>query len=327
MTSKLYTFEEVVAMIKQGMILSLAADERLLKKLPIGNWIAGTIPYFMDEDSCKFDQNKIFVNQIELYNDEYKIEIYDENSIENIVKDTYKNGYTILIIPPFTKIHQNYAIQTEFLDGLYNNPIVGWVSGSDLNSNDVPKVFCGKTNEIFENKAVAIHVSLPDNKFAQVNIVNIFKPNANGDEIKFYNDAFEVSNCMINGRDVNFAEYIMENNIDSKLPLIANYSGASINVCIKEVDIENKKVSFFAPVFKSKSYKLPQQVPNYISKFDEETQNLPSTNLFSCNCVLNYLYGELEGKNIKNVNGPITFGEIAYSLLNQTLVTLTVDNI
>lgn len=327
MENKLYTYEQVVAMIKQGFTLALAGDEKILSKLPAGNWIGGTIPYFMDVDSCKFSQDMIFVNKIETYNNEYKIKVYDENSILNIVKDSFDNGYTLLIMPPFQKIHEEYAIQSEYLEGLYNNPVIGWIAGTDLNSSDTPKVFCGMTNKVYTDKAVAFHVKLPENKFAQIDIVNIFEPDQNHDEIKFYNNTFEVTNCMINGSDVNFAEYITANNIDHKLPLIADYSGASINVSIKEVDLENKKVSFFAPVFKSKTYKFPKQIPDYISKFDEGTNNLTENNSFSCNCILNYLYGELEGKKINNINGPITFGEIGYQLLNQTLVTLTVDEI
>ena len=46
---------------------------------------------------------------------------------------------------------------------------------------------------------------------------------------------------------------------------------------------------------------------------------------FSCNCVLNYLYAGLEGKKTGEFNGPATFGEIAYQLLNQTLVYLTIS--
>ena len=42
--------------------------------------------------------------------------------------------------------------------------------------------------------------------------------------------------------------------------------------------------------------------------------------VFSCNCILNYLYGELEGKKTPPYTGPVTFGEVAYQLLNQTLV-------
>ncbi|MBF9025922.1 hypothetical protein HKCCD6035_10255 [Rhodobacterales bacterium HKCCD6035] len=43
---------------------------------------------------------------------------------------------------------------------------------------------------------------------------------------------------------------------------------------------------------------------------------------YSCNCTLNYLYGEMEDKSVSGFTGPMTFGEIAYMLLNQTLVRL-----
>ncbi len=41
-------------------------------------------------------------------------------------------------------------------------------------------------------------------------------------------------------------------------------------------------------------------------------------------CILNYLYGGLEGKRAGSLQGPVTFGEIAYLLHNQTMVTLTI---
>ncbi len=48
---------------------------------------------------------------------------------------------------------------------------------------------------------------------------------------------------------------------------------------------------------------------------------------FSCNCLKNYLHGGLVGKTTGGIKGPITFGEIAYQLLNQTLVYLTIQNL
>ncbi len=327
MESKLYDFDEVVALIKQGFVLSLAGDERVLNNLPPGNWIGGTIPYFMDIDKGKFNQDKIFVNPIKTIDNDFNIEIYDETNITNIVKDSYNNGYTLLIIPPFQKIHEEYAIQAEDINGLYNNPIVGWVAGMDLESKDTPKIFSGKTGKSYLDKAVAIHVKLPENKFAQIDIVNIFEQDNSNDEIRFYNNSFEVTNCIINGRDTNLADYIIENNIDTKLPLIADYTGAAINVSIKEVDTENRKVSFFAPVFKSKTYQFPKAIANYINEFEDKTSEIEKDNTFSCNCILNYLYGELEDKKINGVKGPITFGEIGYQLLNQTLVVLSIDEL
>ncbi len=45
---------------------------------------------------------------------------------------------------------------------------------------------------------------------------------------------------------------------------------------------------------------------------------------FSCNCILDDLYSELAGKRTGIFTGPVTFGEIAYQLVNQTLAYLVV---
>ena len=42
--------------------------------------------------------------------------------------------------------------------------------------------------------------------------------------------------------------------------------------------------------------------------------------VLSFNCILNYQYGKLEGRKTPPYTGPVTFGEVAYQLLNQTLV-------
>jgi hypothetical protein len=41
----------------------------------------------------------------------------------------------------------------------------------------------------------------------------------------------------------------------------------------------------------------------------------PVTPVFSCNCILNYLYAGLAGARPLSITGPATFGEIAYGLL------------
>ncbi len=325
MENKLYEFDEVVAFIKQGFILALAGDEKALSKLPNGNWIAGTIPYFINADGGTFEQTKIFVNKLST-NTNFKIIDYSEKDIANIAKDSFDNGYSLLILPPFQKVHETYALQTENLEGLYNNPIMGWVAGTYLNSEDTPKTFNGQTGEISAEKGIAIHVELPENKFAQINIINIFEKNDESDEIKFYHDGFDASSCMINGKDQNLADYIIDNKINTQLPLQSDYMGAAINVSIKEIDAENKKVSFFAPIFKNNSYKFPKNVSDYTQEFGKHTKDIHVNNEFSCLCILNYLYGELENKKIINFTGPATFGEIAYILVNQTLVTLSIED-
>ncbi len=327
MESKLYDKAEVISFIKQGKLLSLAGDNKILNDLPQGNWIAGSIPYFMDNDQGKFNQDKIYVNELEHFGSNFSIKVYDKNNIHQVVKDSYDNGYTMIIFPPFSEVLQEYALNSPNYEGLYNNPIVGWVSGIDLNSDDTPKTYEGRSGIAHTDKAVAIHVQLPENKFAQIEIVNIFERDENSPEIEFYVNSFDVINCLIDGKETNLAEYYKQHNIDVKLPIVADYSGARINVSVKEIDQENGLVGFYAPVFENVIYKFAKPVDNYVRKFEINTIDIGEKSAFSCNCILNYLYGELEGKKINNVKGPITFGEIAYQLLNQTLVNLYIENI
>ncbi|MCK5538916.1 MAG: hypothetical protein KAI79_18975 [Bacteroidales bacterium] len=324
MENKLYPVDKVIELIEGGKLLSLAGDEKVLSKLPKGNWIAGTIPYFMDVEKGLFNQEQIFVNELSNFEGNFSIKSYNVDTIDNIVKDSYENGYTMLIIPPFKEIHEKYALHAGDINGLYNNPVIGWIAGMDLSSEDVPKTFNGYDLNSYEDEAVVIHVKLPESKFAQVQIVNIFEKNEQSDEIRFLNDGFECEECLINGKKENLFDYISRNKIEIKNPLIADYSGAHINVSFKEV--ADGKVSFYAPFFKSKTYRFSKSIDNYITKFEQSVPIMDTPIEFSCNCILNYLYGELENKKIKNTIGPITFGEIAYNLLNQTLVYLVISD-
>lgn len=325
MESKLYSVEEVTGFIKKNKVMALAGDERVLSQLPKGNWIGGTIPYFMNNDKGQFNQDQIFVNEFSDFV-EFKIAKYTEGNILNVVKDSYANGFSVLIIPPFQKIHETFSLQAVDLDGLFENPLVGWVAGKNLNAaDDVPKIYNGATGESYTEDGIALHVKLSTDKSARLEIVNIFKKNAKGDSISFQENTFQVSSCLVNGVEQNFAQYIADRKIDTKLPIVADYSGAMINVSIKELNDLNNTVSFFAPVFKGVEYKFAEPINDYPKEFN---QNLPSVTtpvMFSCNCVLNYLYGGLEGERTEGYTGPATFGEIGYQLLNQTLTFLVIE--
>jgi hypothetical protein len=88
-------------------------------------------------------------------------------------------------------------------------------------------------------------------------------------------------------------------------------------------------VKFYAPVFSGVDYKHAREVADYASAFTAQLQKIglaEGSVIFSCNCILNYLYSGLEGRNTAPFVGPITFGEIAYQLLNQTLVYLQMQD-
>ncbi|NLO97290.1 MAG: hypothetical protein GX091_04375 [Peptococcaceae bacterium] len=201
------------------------------------------------------------------------------------------------------------------------NPTVGWISGFDLSTDSEAKVYDGSSGESYGDKAVALHICLPDDKIASLGIVNIFDIDEQDSKIEFPEDTLAVTKCLVNGKETFLADFIFENGINTQLPLVADYNGTYINVSIKSVSKENKTVDLYAPVFAGKEYRFAKPVSDYAKSFEEHLQGFKDLKpIFSCNCVLNYLYGKLDGKATPPFAGPVTFGEIAYQLLNQTLV-------
>lgn len=329
-TSSLVSRDELIEKINQGEFLVIAADEDVLAGLPSGNWMAGTIPYFMTEEGGKTDRSAIFVNTIHGVSPHQppRITLYDANSIARIAQEAPEHGFTIVILPAMSQVHSTYAKNAPDFPKMYYSPIVGWISGvhlDDLGSRSAKVGFGPLNGMLLDQQAVAMHVPVPTHQLPTINIVNLFDPD-DGDEIKFKETSFDVAECFINGQAANLAEYIKTKNIDTRLPLVANYSGVMVNVSILNVDEESGKVALYAPVFAEVSYKFAKPVPNYVERFDKsvtvsDTQDIA----FSCNCILNYLYSELEGKKTRGITGPVTFGEVAYQLLNQTLVYLSLS--
>ena len=335
MTSKKYTAlpsrllsrENASILIDSGAFLIIAADEDMLASLPCGNWIGGTIPYFMGQNGGTTTRKDVFVTPIRWEDDlEPSITTYDAATLSQICVDAPENGYTIAVLPAFSDVHVEYAQNAPQYDDMFVKPVVGWISGIHLDDMGKrnPKVRDGRTTELLDNVAVVMNVPLPDNTTAQIQIVNLFSQGY-GDALEFDQGGFEVERCRVNGRLTSFAQYLQSIKHDTRLPIVANYSGALINVSIKAIDIENDVVTLYAPVFPRVQYKLAKPFSgSYEDAFQTQaaTQLLSNTQ-FACNCVLNYLYSGLEGKHTGQITGPMTFGEIAYVLLNQTLVQLT----
>ncbi|WNO09420.1 DUF6976 family protein [Teredinibacter sp. KSP-S5-2] len=327
-SNQLLSKEEVVAKIEQGEYLVLAADESVLSSLPAGNWIAGTIPYFMADEGGIVTRDKIFVNTINgvLTNNPPRVMLYDENTISRIAQDAPEHGFTITILPATSDVHINFAQNAPNFPNMYFSPIIGWISGVHLDDlgEKTPKTGFGPAGGmLMDSHAVAIHVPLSNEQTAEVNTINLFEQ-GKGAEIKFNKTGFNVSDCVINGEQTNLATYIKDANIDTRLPLVADYSGIKVNVSIQAVNESDNSVDLYAPVFSDVSYYFAEPVKDYITEFDKAvTKDVTDHISFSCNCILNFLYSELEGKSTKDITGPITFGEVAYQLLNQTLVYMT----
>lgn len=316
--------------IHQKRFLILAADEQVLAGLPQGNWIGGTTPYFMSKNGGVESKDHIYATEIVDANhwqtQTPKLMTYDESTIHRIGCDAFLNGFTLLIFPFGSSLHQYYSKACQDFEHLFYRPIVGWVSGvhaDDIGHQRVKaKVRNGSNNGFGHERAVAIHVPLYRDQQAHISINSEFDPKASSDVIRFPRIGLKANQCLINGAEWNLADYYREFRIDPKLPLIGDFAGNPVNVSIQQVHEDTRIVDFFAPVYPNVDYRLAKAV-EFENLFSTLTLNSKDT--WACSCILNYMYGNLKGKK-GGMPGPFTFGEIAYQVVNQSLVTLTLSN-
>ena len=325
MTNTLLSPTETARLIGAGKTLLLAGEEKLLASLPPGNWIGGTIPYFMAGQGGCFCQDKIFVTEIPLAT-QATARAYSTVDIPTIYSQAADSDVSFVILPADSAAHTEFALNAPRYPNFAGSPLLGWIAGVDLKEihRTLPKVFCGSSKPL-DNAAAVLHVKLPAGYFAQINIINLFAQ-GKGDVLVFPRGGFSATTVLVNGKEQNFADYLSAT--DTRLPLVANYCGAMVNVSIKAVDAASHRVEFYAPVVTETEYHLAAPVADYVKEFEARLKTLPPGEVvFSCNCILNYLYSQLEGRRTGNVVGPVTFGEIAYQLLNQTLVYLTIEDV
>ncbi len=333
MSQAIMSIDEVKGLLEEGRILLLSGDEAVLAKLPKGKWIGGTIPYFMSKKHGGISTKEmVFCTDLTDVIESASIVEYDESSLPHVYSEAPDNGFCFILIPASSQTHLTFALNAPNYKDFGVRPLIGWITGvhlSDLGTV-TPKVINGETGQFSENIALVMQVTLPQGKAADVGIVNLFEQ-GDGDILTFPKDGFSATDVFVNGEKQNFAEYLTKNNLDTKLPLVADYYGASVNISFQSIDTEAGLVNFYAPVFSSIRYKHAKPVGDYVGEFSKKLKTECGLDenclVFSCNCILNYLYSELEGKKTDPMIGPITFGEIAYQLLNQTLVYLEVHEV
>jgi hypothetical protein len=319
----LFSFDETAKMISSGKLLHIAGTESLLKKLPKGNWIGGSTEYFMVKEGGKITGEEIFVTEMSCT--DFSIKTYSLSNIEHVATDAFSNGFSIIIIPFNTELHKEYARSASGYKEIFMRNIVGWISGLNVNKSDqTPITVDGTSLSVFTDKAVVLHLRIPDDKIATVNIVNIFEQDKSTPLITFKEEGFIINKCFIDGKETSFADYLLDNKIETqKFPLVGDYSGNGINAGIN--CIKDGQVHLYAPVFSDIEYRMAKSLDDYEKEFNNKIDGIKETNArFSCNCLTNFMQGKLEGKKIHAFEGPVTFGEIAYELVNQTLVYVTV---
>jgi hypothetical protein len=321
--------EEVARQIRRGDALLLAGDEALLRQLPRGDWIGGTIPYFMTADGGTVDRERIFVNDLPFGLRCQGVRRYGAGDIDRVYSELPPSGFGVIILPASSPVHLAFALGAPTFDQFAVRPLIGWVSGIHLDElgSKSPKVFDGSTGESSDEWAVVMHIGLPKGKVAELGVLNIFR-DGGGPAIVFPATGFSAKEVTIDGRPQNFAAYLKKTGLDTRLPLVADYCGTAINVSYQAIDDENGEVFFYAPVFAGIPYRHAAPVTDFVAEFSAQLpEDLARHVAFSCNCVLNFLHSHLEGKKTGNIACPITFGEVAYQLLNQTLAYVTITDV
>jgi hypothetical protein len=197
-----------------------------------------------------------------------------------------------------------------------------------------PKTFAGGP-QAEDERAAVLYVSLPSHYFAQLHIANLFAPGT-GPEIRFPQPGQTGDgDCLIGGERGNLARYIAERGIDRRLPLVADHEGALLNVTILMADSQSGRVMFLSPVSPALTYRFAEDVLDYAAEFTRAAAEIELDQAaHACICALHYHYAGLipshdsdlppHNTTAPDITAPVTFGQIAYTVLNQTLTCLTI---
>jgi hypothetical protein len=326
-------------MIGEGRVLLLAGAEKDLATLPKGCWIGGTAGYFVTPQGGVAASGQIFYADFTAITNGASWRSFEAGNIHEIGEHYPHNGFAILILPGFSKLLGEVAGRIMEFDGLYNLPLMGWVSAvaldglPDILPQERPKTFAGGPQAENERAAV-LYVGMPEQYFAQLHIANLFAPGG-GPEIRFPVPGQTINgDCLIGGERRNLARYMAERAIDRRLPLVADHEGALLNVTIVMADEESGRMMFLTPVSPALTYRFAEDVLDYAAEFTRAAADIELDEAaHACICALHYYYaghisrpegGALLPPARLNITAPVTFGQIAYTVLNQTLTCLTI---
>ncbi|MDR1672337.1 MAG: hypothetical protein LBS09_02570 [Bacteroidales bacterium] len=313
--------EEISAMILRGDRLLLAGDIELLSQLPKGNWVGGTTPYFiLYPEHMVTSHDRVFACTLPEYVEDVSIRKYSVSSMRDIYVNAPKNGFTVLIMPFGSKVAEEFALHAVDYKNFATYPICGWLSGREPETllTKPSHVVSGIDGQIYTDNGVAMHIQLPADKYAELHIFNPYKQ-GKGDNISFDYGGMVLKDAFINGERRNFAEYLRGINYKTRSPLVANYSGTMINVSF--IGAKGDTVYMYAPVYPSVNYRIGELDDTIASP-----SLISSDIVFSVTCIINFLQPELCARFLQKMNGSVAYGEVAYQLLNQTTVYVTVGD-
>lgn len=322
---QLLSFEDTTALIKHGAVLAIAAPPKGLRGLPRGRWMGGTNHYFAGpEGGAKSDRGFFVTDLTEVGG--INFHVYHASEVGRILSDTPVNGFSLVVITPASESLREYAASAQSTKA-GRKRVVGWVAGSDQDAADAPTPFVidGRDGKGFDDAVVAAHVALPPGDVATVHVLNPYESRG-GSILRFDRLGFDAVECTVDGTPERLVDFLhRQNGGNGRLPLIGDFNGARINTSIRSLDPISGRVDFYRPVFPGIDYQLAKPIENLPRVFAEKAKELPQgPPVFGCTCLVNYLGGGFEGRSVVHPPGPITFGQVAHQLLNQTSIVLTI---
>lgn len=317
---------EAAELISSGAAMFVSGPEALLDGLPRGRWIGGTTAYFVTEDGGVTRDDRLFCTVFDEALD-VRTSVIPADDLPALVSSRFDSGFACIVAPAFSSVHERYAVEGPAIPSLFDQPVFGWVAGVPLDQvgRVTPKVYDGATRTAYEDGLATMWVKVPKTTNVDLDIVNLFVQ-GDGDTIVFPRTGFRVTDCLVNGNPVNFATYVDSQNVDTQLPLVADHAGAMVNVSFQSIEYLKGDVTFYAPVTAGTEYRLAKPLHDRSEAYEVATGRADPSKALSCNCILNYLHADLEGGGAGGFVGPVTFGEFAYILLNQTLARVVLTD-
>lgn len=322
----LYTLDETAAMIRDGRMLVVAADWRILTALPRGKWIGGVCTRFLTDLGCQRTEERAFVMDFSNVASGHRIGIYPDFAVESVYGEMPNNGFSFLLIPGFSVVQRVFGSQFAARRQGVVTPLVGFVAGADLGDSRMqdPFVIDGAHGVVYTDSGVALHCQLEESARARVEVVNPFSADMAGDIITFSSAAMVLRECRVNGNERNFASYIRDLGIPAGLPLVGEVQGMTQNVMVLS-PLGRETVTVASPVLPSVEYRFARRDQLGIARYSEVAQRATKEVVASVHGYGNYV--KMASVDCKGFAypGPFALAEIAMLLMNQTTVNLIVE--
>lgn len=314
-------------MIKAGRTLVLAGAEADFAGLPAGNWIGGTVACFLAGGKIMRAQGHLIYADLSAIALKTELRRFPAKQLPRLGAHYPANGFAVAILPGHSPLLRAVATKMPDWPGLYNAPLVGWVSAVPLSQlgQMEPKIFCGNATPRRDSAAL-MYVYLPDNMFPALGIVNLFAASSCS-SLRFPAGGYTIKgNCLINGQKANLSRLIATGEIDPALPLTADRSGALLNNSIIANDPKTGLITFLNPIDPTLTYRFAEPFADFKSALTMAAAglNLPGAALASV-CIASLRHLDATTRPMLPAIAPVTFGQIGYTVLTQTIACLSLS--